>query len=97
MPKYRNTRTGRVVDVPDQAPTRTHRPKRDKQWAININQLDRSQRWERVDGPAPDEGGEPEPKPAEVRKWAKENDIEVPARRPLPDEVIEQYKEATDG
>lgn len=36
-----------------------------------------------------------EPKPADVRAWAREQGIEVPARGKLPDEVVEQYKAAS--
>ena len=48
MPKFKNTRTGRIVDVPDRPETRTNRPKRDRQWSDKINRMDRSKRWERV-------------------------------------------------
>lgn len=39
----------------------------------------------------------PEPAPKDVRAWAAENDIEVPGRGKLPQEVIDQYKAATQG
>jgi len=55
MPKFKNTRTGLIVNVPDQPQTRQARPKRDRQWSDKINRMDRSRRWERVphNTPAP--------------------------------------------
>ena len=46
---------------------------------------------EAATGPGPQDGG---PKPADVRAWAKANDIEVPARGKLPDELVDQYRAA---
>ena len=64
MPKFKNARTGRVVDVPEQPTTRLHRPKRDRQWSAKINRMDRSKRWSRLN----DDGSEPvaEPEGAEA-------------------------------
>lgn len=57
-----------------------------------------------VDDPADDAyGGEPEPvddhPPAakDVRAWARDAEIDVPARGPIPDDVVEQYLEAQGG
>jgi hypothetical protein len=96
MPRFRNTRTGRVADVPDEAPTRTSRPKRDKQWAVVIAGLDRSARWERVGKSAP--AATSGPSTAKVRAWAREEGLDVPARGPMPDDVVERYTAAhSDG
>lgn len=37
------------------------------------------------------------PAAKDVRAWAKEQDIDVPARGPIPDEVVELYLEALGG
>lgn len=82
---YKNTRTGRVVelDAPDAL-------------------MDRSKTWQRVedddqpdqvDDDTGDDTGE-EPKPADVRAWAKEAGVDVPARGKLPAEVVDAYKAA---
>lgn len=96
MPTFNNTRTGRVVEVPDEAPTRRNRPKRDRQWSGKINRMDRSKRWRRVDietaAAAADD--EPKPKAADVRAWAKEQGLDVPAKGKLPDELVEAYRAA---
>jgi|GEM_PF-3611395 len=48
MSKWKNTKTGRVVDVPDDPATRADRPGRAKQWAQLLTQMSRSKRWARV-------------------------------------------------
>ncbi len=35
-----------------------------------------------------------EPSAAEVRAWAKDNDIDVPAKGKLPQDVVDAYKDA---
>lgn len=57
MPKFKNTKTGRIVDVPDQPPTRKGRARRDKQWADKITRMERSKRWERTGGQAKSQSG----------------------------------------
>jgi hypothetical protein len=101
MPTYKNSRTGRVVDVPAEAPTRRNRPKRDKQWSQKLNQMDRSRRWQRLDAapadPEPESDPDPvgdEPAAKDIRAWAKEQGIEVPARGKLAPELVEQLKAA---
>lgn len=84
--KYRNTKTGRIVDIPaDDSRVKT---------------LDAGKRWERIEDTEPvdrePESAPDEPMPAEVRTWARENGIEVPARGRLSPEVIELYKAARD-
>ncbi|WP_158554054.1 Lsr2 family DNA-binding protein [Micromonospora deserti] len=37
-----------------------------------------------------------QPKPADVRRWAKENDVECPARGSIPESVVDAYKAATE-
>jgi hypothetical protein len=97
MPTYRNTRTGRVVDVPHEPTTRTHRPKRDRQWSDNLTKLDRSKRWERVEPGQADQSPSPKrPKAADVRAWAEAEGIDLPDRGRVPDEVVEQYQAAHD-
>lgn len=90
--RFRNTRTGEVVDLgPDEAraaglPSK-HRPPR------------RGHRWELLDdAPAGDDGqGDEEPRPADVRAWAKAENIDVPARGNLSAELVERYKAAHAG
>lgn len=53
MPKFRNTRTGRVAKVADRPATRTERPGREKQWANMLTRMDKSTRWERVPDSTP--------------------------------------------
>lgn len=47
--------------------------------------------------PAPEPEPEPEPTVKEVRAWAREEDIKVPARGKIPDEVVAAYKRAHGG
>lgn len=95
MPTYRNVRTGRVVEVPDEAPTRTNRPKRHKQWSAKIGQMDRSKRWERIDG---DPVGEPErPAPNASRPtwdaYAEHVGVHAPGELPNKQAVIDAVDE----
>ena len=41
-------------------------------------------------------GPERTPKPADVRAWAAEQNLAVPARGRIPDDVLEQYRAAQD-
>lgn len=90
--RFRNTRTGRVVELgPDEAraaglPSK-HRPPK------------RGHRWEPVadDTPVDDGQGDDEPKPADVRAWAKAEGLDVPARGNLSAELVERYKAAHTG
>jgi hypothetical protein len=41
------------------------------------------------------ESSEPKPAAKDVRAWAKAEGIEVPARGPIPDDVIERYRAAS--
>lgn len=52
--------------------------------------------WEpvQVDYPAAPADAAPAMKPADVRAWAREQGIDVPARGKLPDEVIAAYQAA---
>lgn len=92
--KYRNTKTGRIVYIDAEDP--------------RVPQLDAGKRWERLDSVQPEpepepewslesERGDDEPTPAEVRAWARENDLDVPSRGRLSPEVVEQYKAARAG
>jgi hypothetical protein len=92
MPRFRNTRTGRVVDVPDLPTTRTAHVKRDKQWADKLTGMQRSRRWERVEDTEPTG-----PSPADVRAWARAQGIEVTTRGKLPVELVAQYVAAQDA
>jgi hypothetical protein len=38
-----------------------------------------------------------EPAPKDVRAWARDQGIDVPARGKVPDDVVEQYKAAQDA
>lgn len=94
---YRNTRTGRLVDL-DEGDSR-------------IPELDRGTRWERVGAAVrlvpvgssgfnietdqPPETKTDEPSAADVRAWAREHDIDVPSMGRLPAALVEQYKAAT--
>lgn len=78
MPRYRNTRTGRVVHIPGE----------DKR----ISDLEKSKRWQRVEGHTAEPAGEPSA--AEVRTWAKANGVQVPDKGRLSPEVIAQFKAA---
>ena len=85
--RYRNTRTGREVDLtPAEAqaagiPGRHRTPKKGPRWV------------EVVDEPEP-EPADDEPKPAAVRAWARAEGLDVPARGNLSTDLIEQYKAA---
>ena len=74
MSKYRNTRTGRVVDLPDEPTTRTRRRGRNKQWAQKLTRMARSKRWERVSDSA--RVGMPTTRPKKGKKARK---TEAPA------------------
>jgi hypothetical protein len=87
MPRFRNTRSGRVVDVPDLPTTRLGHPKRDKMWAEKLAGMQRSRRWERVEADEPIATVAP----ADVRAWARAQGIEVSVRGKLPDELVDQY------
>lgn len=97
---FQHRGTGRTVTRPDpdDEPVRRRR-----QRALAIVRLDRSPHWQRVDEtgqvdvtpieqPPGTETVAVEPKPSEVRRWARENGIEVNARGALPGELIERYK-----
>jgi hypothetical protein len=40
-------------------------------------------------------GAEPEPAAKDVRAWARAEGLDVPARGPLPDDIVARYKAAT--
>lgn len=90
MARYRNVKTGRVVDVALEPPEPGRGVPRPKQWAGMLEKLESSSRWERVDDDDADEA----PKAADVRAWAKAEGIEVTVRGKLPDSVVEQYQAA---
>jgi hypothetical protein len=87
MARYRNAKTGRVVDVDPEPPEPGRGVPRPKQYAGMLEKLESSSRWERV-------GDDATPKASDVRAWAKAEGIEVTARGKLPDEVVEQYQAA---
>lgn len=93
--KFRNITTDRLVELDEADP--------------RVAELDRGKRWERVTGKAPvedemeepveDEMEEPaetlaEPSDADVRAWAREHDIEAPARGRLPADLLAKYRAA---
>jgi len=87
--RFRNTRTGRVVDLDPEAARRAgipgkHRPPRS------------GPRWVSAedDGQA---AGDAEPKPADVRAWAKAEGLDVPPRGNLSAEIVDRYKAAHAG
>lgn len=65
MPKYRNTVTGLVVDVPDEPTTRTDRPMREKQWTQQLALLAKSKRWKKV--PDSTRSGMPKTRPSKAK------------------------------
>jgi hypothetical protein len=87
--RYRNTRTGREVDLTaDEArasgiPGRLRTPRKGPRWV------------EVVDEPEPDDSDEP--RPAEVRAWARAEGIDVPARGNLSTDLIDKFKAANAG
>lgn len=100
---YRHVETDRVVTAPEPG---DEPDVRRRERARHIAQMDAASQWERVEvtslsGPEPefDDAAPPsdppaDPKPAEVRAWAREQDIEVSARGALPAELVERYRAA---
>lgn len=90
---FENQATGQRVSCPepDDEPVRRQHPR-----ARRIAQFDASDDWERVGVSRvqvePSDTGVPSA--AEVRAWAKEQDIEVPARGKLSAGLVEGYKQA---
>ena len=81
---FRHTGTGRehTVHEPTDEPVR-----RVQERARDIERLDASPLWERVEAPAAPSG----PKTADVRAWCREAGIEVPPRGKLPTELVDRY------
>lgn len=103
MPRsYRHVSSGEVVTVPEPG----DEPVRDVATrARRIARLEASSDWERVtdaggrpagDAREPD-GTVPAPTTREVRAWAKEQGIDVPARGRVPDSVFDAYQAAQAG
>lgn len=122
---YRNTRTGRVVTMPEPGEvlsqgeehaervsrSGTKKARREAEIIADtatrnavhvrhtLDKMDASSKWERFveqsgepEAGSPDAAsGEPGPKPAEVRAWARERGIEVPSRGSLPEAVVDRY------
>lgn len=83
--RFRNTVTGRVVDLtPEEAraagvPSPHRAPRRGPRW-VSLEE--------------PETGKSGRPKRADVRAWAKEQGIDVPAKGKIPDDVVDRYLEA---
>lgn len=95
---FKNKQTGQLVScpAPQDAPVRREQPR-----AHRIARFDASPDWERVeeDIEAHDEGNgdlsaSDEPAAVDVRAWAKEQGLDVPARGKLSADVIDAYKAA---
>lgn len=92
--RYRNTRTGRIVDLaPEEAkaagiPSPHRPPARGPRWVPVDDEPQGDTTGDQADG------DKTAPRPAEVRAWAREQGIDVPARGKLPPEIVERYLEA---
>ena len=96
--RYRNTRTGRIVDLaPEEAkaagiPSPHRPPARGPRWVPVDDEPQGDTTGD--DGDDQADGDKTAPRPAEVRAWAREQGIDVPARGKVPPEIIERYLEA---
>jgi hypothetical protein len=81
---FRHTGTGRehTAHEPTDEPVQ-----RVQERARQIERLDASPLWERVEAPAAPSG----PKTADVRAWARAQGIEVTPRGKLPAELVDRY------